>query len=130
MKNGRLDVRPKSPEEFQISGGIDSGEGALKFAGTASPSGAINMQINGERFLAADIPGAKVVITPDLDMVRNEERMTLSGKLLIPEADVNLQKLPRGGDKAQAASPDVVIIDAETQEEEAEKAIPLYANIR
>lgn len=129
LKNGRLDVRPKSPEEFQISGGIDSGEGSLKFAGTATPSGAVNMQINGDRFLAADIPGAKVVITPDLDMVRNEERMTLSGKVTIPAADVNLQKLPRGGDKAQATSPDVVIVDAEAQDEAAEQAIPLYANI-
>jgi len=129
LKNGRLDVRPRSTEEFQISGGVESGEGSLKFAGTASTSGAINMRIDGDRFLAADIPGAKVVITPALDMVRNEERMTLSGKVTIPEADVNLQKLPRGGDKAQAASPDVVVVDDEAQEEAAEQAIPLYANI-
>src|SRR5690606_3167520 len=87
------------------------------------------MQLDGDRFLAADIPGAKVVITPDLDLVRNEERMTLSGKVTIPEADVNLQKLPKGGDQAYAASPDVVIVDAEAQDEEAEQAIPLYANI-
>jgi translocation and assembly module TamB len=129
LKNGRLDVRPKSSEEFQVSGGIDSGKGSLKFAGTASTSGAVNMRIDGDRFLAADIPGAKVVITPDLDMVRNEERMTLSGKVTIPEADVNLQKLPRGGDKALAASPDVVVVDEEAQQEAAEQAIPLYANI-
>lgn len=129
LKNGRIDVRPSSPTEFQVTGGIESGEGALKFAGSASPSGAMNMQIDGDKFLAADIPGAKVVISPDLDLVRNEERMTLSGKVTLPEADVNLQKLPRGGDKAQAASPDVVVVDAETQEEAAEQAIPLYANI-
>lgn len=130
LKNGRLEVRPTSPSEFALTGGVDSGGGSLKFAGTASPSGAIQMEVNGERFLAADIPGAKVIITPDLDLVRNEERMTLSGKVTIPEADVNLQKLPRGGDKAQAASPDVVVIDAEkTQEEAAEQAIPLFADI-
>jgi translocation and assembly module TamB len=129
LKNGRLDVRPKSASEFQVTGGIESGDGALKFAGTASTSGAINMQVDGDRFLAADIPGAKVLISPDIDVVRNEERTTLSGKVTIPAADVNLQKLPKGGDKAQAASPDVVVVDAETQEEEAEKAIPLYANI-
>jgi translocation and assembly module TamB len=131
LKNGRLDVRPTSATEFALSGGVDSGEGSLKFAGTASPSGAVNMKLNGERFLAADIPGAKVIITPDLDLVRNEERMTLSGKVTIPEAAVNLQKLPRGGDKAQAVSADVVVIDAEkTQEEVAEQAIPLFADIR
>lgn len=129
LKNGRFDVRPKSTSEFQVTGGIESGEGALKFAGTASTSGAINMQVDGDRFLAADIPGAKVLISPDIDVVRNEERTTLSGKVTIPAADVNLQKLPKGGDKAQAASPDVVVVDAETQEDEAEKAIPLYANI-
>ncbi len=129
LKNGRLDVRPKSTTEFQVSGGIESGDGALKFAGTASTSGAINMEVDGNRFLAADIPGAKVLISPDIDVVRNEERTTLSGKVIIPSADVNLQKLPRGGDQAQAASPDVVVVDAETQDEAAEQAIPLYANI-
>lgn len=130
LKNGRLDVRPSSATEFQVSGGVESGGGSLKFAGVASTSGAINMQLDGDRFLAADIPGAKVIITPDLDMVRNAERTTLTGKVTIPEADVNLQKLPRGGDKAQAASPDVVVIDAgKTQEEAAEQAIPLFADI-
>lgn len=129
LKNGRLEVRPTSAEQFRVSGSIDSGEGSLDFAGTASPSGAIDMRIEGDRFLAADIPGAKVVITPELAMVRNEERMTLSGKVTVPEADVNLQKLPRGGDKAAAASADVVVVDAETQEQAAEQSIPLYANI-
>jgi len=130
LKNGRLDVRPSSQTEFQVSGGVESGGGALKFDGTASTDGAVNMQLNGDRFLAADIPGAKVIISPDLDMVRNAERTTLTGKVTIPEADVNLQKLPRGGDKAQAASPDVVVIDAgKTQEEVAEQAIPLFADI-
>ncbi len=129
LKNGRLDVRPKSATEFQLSGGIESGEGALKFAGTASTSGAVNMQVSGNRFLAADIPGAKVLITPDLELVRNEERTTLSGKVIIPSADVNLQKLPRREAKAQAASPDVVVIDDETQEQAPTKALPLYANI-
>jgi translocation and assembly module TamB len=129
LKNGRLDVRPKSATEFQVSGGIESGDGALKFAGTASTSGALDVKVDGNRFLAADIPGAKVLITPDIDVVRNAERTTLSGRVTIPSADVNLQKLPRGGARAQAASPDVVVVDAETQDEAAEQAIPLYANI-
>jgi translocation and assembly module TamB len=129
LKNGRLDVRPKSTTEFQVSGGIESGDGTLKFAGTVSTNGAINMKVDGNRFLAADIPGARVLVTPDIDVVRNEERTTLSGKVIIPSADVNLQKLPKGGDRAQAASPDVVVVDAETQDEAAVQAIPLYANI-
>lgn len=129
LKNGRVDVRPKSTTEFQLSGGVESGGGSLKFAGTATPSGAINVQVNGDRFLAADIPGAKVIISPDIDVVRGEQRTTLSGKVRIPSADVNLQKLPKGGDRVQAASPDVVVIDDEKQDAAAEQAIPLYANI-
>jgi translocation and assembly module TamB len=130
LQNGHLEVRPTSATEFALSGGVDSGEGSLKFAGTASPSGAINLQLDGDRFLAANIPGAKVVIAPDLDLVRNEERMTLSGKVAIAEAEVNLQKLPRGGDKALAASSDVVVVDDQiTDEEAAEQAIPLFADI-
>lgn len=129
LKNGRLEVRPKSTTEFQLSGGVESGGGSLKFAGTATPSGAINVQVNGDRFLAADIPGAKVIISPDIDVVRSEQRTTLSGKVRIPSADVNLQKLPKGGDRVQAASPDVVVIDDEKQDAAAEQAIPLYANI-
>ena len=44
------------------------------------------MHVGGERVLAADIPGARVIVTPDLDLVRTEERMTVSGQVTIPEA--------------------------------------------
>jgi translocation and assembly module TamB len=128
LKNGQLQARPAPSGEIAVDGGIVSGDGRLAFAGKADRSGRIEMHVGGERVLAADIPGARVIVTPDLNLVRNAERMTVSGQVTIPEATINLQKLPRGGEHAQAASSDVVVVDAQTRADEAEKA-PLFAEV-
>ena len=128
LKNGRIVARPAQNGAISLSGGVESGEGRLALEGEIAPDGAVDLNIAGDRFLAADIPGARVIVTPDLNFERADERMKLAGTVTIPEAAVNLQKLPRGGDKAQEASPDVVVIDATTREEKAAEA-PLYAEI-
>jgi translocation and assembly module TamB len=128
LKNGQLQVRPAPSGEIAIDGGIVSGDGRLTFDGKADRSGRVDMRVGGQRVLAADIPGARVIVTPDLNIARTAERLTISGEVAIPEAAINLQKLPRGGDRAQAASSDVIVIDAQTREDEAEKA-PVYADI-
>src|SRR5690606_38872952 len=96
--------------------------------GTATTTGAVDMNIRGKQFLAANIPGARVIAEPDLTFARSEERMTLSGEVRIPTANVNLQKLPRG-DRAAQVSPDVVIVDAKTIDEEQAAGVPLHADI-
>src|SRR5690606_5368006 len=63
LRNGRVDVRPISPGQFELSGGLESGDGRLAFSGVAETSGAVDVSIEGERFLAADIPAAHVLIT-------------------------------------------------------------------
>jgi translocation and assembly module TamB len=128
LKNGRIVASPAENGVIALSGGVESGEGRVAFEGEIAPSGAVDVNISGDRFLAADIPGARVIVTPQLEFTRAEERMKLAGKVTIPEAAVDLQKLPRGGEKARAASPDVVVVDAKTQEDEVEEA-PLYADV-
>jgi translocation and assembly module TamB len=128
LRNGQLQVRPAPSGEIGIEGGIVSGDGRLTFAGKADPSGKLDMHVGGERVLAADIPGARVIVAPDLTIARTSQRMTVSGQVTIPEAKIDVQKLPRGGDKAQAASSDVIVVDEQTREQEAEKA-PLFAEI-
>lgn len=127
LKNGRLQAKPTEQGEIAVSGAIESGDGRLEFDGVASTAGTIDMDIRGDRFLAADIPGARVIVTPDLSFVRAEQRMTLSGEVLIPAATVNLQKLPRG-ERVQKASSDVVVIDAKTVDDQVEE-VPLYADV-
>ena len=126
LKDGRLQARPAAGGAFDISGGVSSGEGRVEFAGAASPTGAIELKITGDRFLAADIPGAHVIVTPALTFERAEQ-LSLKGSVTIPEADVDLQKLPRG-DRARKPSSDVVVVDATTQKEEVAKA-PLSADV-
>ncbi|HKR37640.1 MAG TPA: translocation/assembly module TamB domain-containing protein [Steroidobacteraceae bacterium] len=128
LKDGQLQARPAPSGEIAIDGGIVSGDGRLAFAGKAERSGKVDMHIGGDRVLAADIPGARVIVTPDLNLARTAERMTINGQVTIPEATVDLQKLPRGGEKAQAASSDVIVVDAQTRADEAEKA-PVFAEI-
>lgn len=127
LKNGRLRAAPAANGEIAISGAIESGDGRIEFDGLATTDGTLDMDIRGDRFLAADIPGARVIVTPDLTFFRAEERMTLSGEVLIPTATVNLQKLPRG-ERVQQASSDVVVIDAKTVDDEIAK-VPLYADV-
>ena len=128
LKNGQLQVRPATSGDITVDGAIVSGEGRLQFAGKADRSGRVEMHVGGDRVLAADIPGARVIVTPNLNLVRTAERVTLNGDVTIPEAAINLQKLPRGGEHAQAASSDVIVVDAQTRETEAEKA-PVFAEI-
>ena len=129
LTNGRLSAKPRSAAgEFDVAGAITSGGGEASFDGVVTTAGTAQIKLHGERFLAADIPGAKVVINPNLEFVRTPERMTLSGDVHLPSADVNLQKLPRG-ERTQNASPDVVVIDAKTREEAQMQSIPLFAAI-
>ena len=128
LKNGQLQVRPAASGDITVEGAIVSGDGRLQFAGKADRSGRVDMHFGGERVLAADIPGAHVLVTPNLNLVRTADRVTLNGDVTIPEATINLQKLPRGGEHAQAASSDVIVVDAQTREAEAEKA-PVFAEV-
>lgn len=129
LKNGQFTVTPHSGGQFALQGGIDSGDGKLQVDGTATQTGTAKINVRGDRFLAADIPGAKVLVTPDLNFSRTAEQMSLTGKVTVPEATVNLQKLPRGT-RVQHASDDVIVVEtAQTQQDAAVQAVPLVAEI-
>jgi translocation and assembly module TamB len=129
LRDGRLSVTPSAADSFKIEGGIASGAGRLEFNGAATTAGTLDMRINGKQFQAADIPSANVVVDPDLRFERSVDQMRLSGAVNIPSASINLQKLPQK-EKAQGASDDVVIVDAKTQAEAQQEALPLFADIK
>lgn len=128
LRNGTFNVTPESTSQFSLHGRISSGKGEMTFDGTASADGDVHVQARGENFLAADLPGARVTVNPDLTFTRSGQQMKLSGQVLIPSAAINVQKLPRGR-RAQHASPDVVVIDAPERDEARTQAIPLTASI-
>jgi translocation and assembly module TamB len=70
--------------------------------------GEVDVRINGENFLAADIPAANVIITPDLVLTGDPGGYLLKGEVTIPGANINLQKLPQ--DEVPGVSPDVMVV--------------------
>lgn len=135
LTNGRLQVTPAAAGGLQFSGSIESAEGQLDFDGhvggrfneQGSSDGQVDLRIVGERLLAADVPGARVLVTPKLNLMRAAGRMMLSGEVDVPQATVDLQNVPRGHLTARK-SRDVVVVDAPVAPVQAE-GVPLYADV-
>ena len=127
LHDGDITLRATDAEHFTLDGTLKSGEGSLTLSGSGGvgPTSPLSASIKGENFLAADIPAAKVVITPDLTIERSADNLKVGGSLGIPKADVNLDKLPGGG--VSKKSPDVVITDAE--QVESGKALPVIVQV-
>ncbi len=127
LTGGKLSLRAADDQRYVLDGSITSGKGNLVIAGegglgTGEP---MKITITGEEFLAANIPAARVVVSPDLVIERSDKGIFVTGKLMLPSADIDLAKLPGAG--ASAASPDVVIVDAD--QAEPGKPVPITATV-
>jgi len=127
LHDGELSLRAVDAQRFVLEGSIASGAGTLTISGDGGlgVEDAMQLTINGSQFLAADIPAARVVITPELTVERAASGIVVRGTVTVPSANVDFARLPGGG--VSATSPDVVITDAER--EEAGKAAPITANV-
>jgi len=126
LTEGRLRAAPLADGGIELEGEVRSGKGKVALAGSMTRDGEVRASVTGEDFLAADIPAARVIAAPDLRFTRDAQRMSLTGEVRVPTADVDLRKLPAGG--PQQASQDVVVVDAPAAEEE-QAGPPLYADI-
>jgi translocation and assembly module TamB len=129
LTQGKLTVSTTDAQRFQIQGGVQSGKGTLAINGYAGigQNAQTALTIKGSQFTAADIPAAKVVISPDLIIKQDAKGIDVGGSVLLDNADVDVSKLPGAG--ATQASPDVVIVDEKKQQEEAAK-MPITAQIK
>ncbi len=112
LHDGAITVRSRDGENFDIDGAISSNEGKLAIKGNAgiAANAPVLMTVKGEDFLAADIPGARLHISPDLKIDRDAKRFAVTGSIGVPQMAVDLSKLPGGGVSA-TRSPDVVVTD-------------------
>jgi translocation and assembly module TamB len=128
LREGTLAVDAPATGAVTLAGSVRSGDGTLNLRGTATREGVVQATIAGENVLAADIAAARVIAAPDLQLERDAERIALTGRVTIPEATINVQRLPQAG--PQKRSPDVVIVNEPPREEDqAGPGLPLHARV-
>ena len=134
LSQGRLSVSTSDARQFLVNGSVQSGKGTLAINGSTGLGADVTGQgrqtaitLKGSQFTAADIPAAKVVVSPDLTVKQDAKGIDIGGSLSIDSADVNADKLPGAG--ATQASPDVVVIDQKQQEQAASK-LPISALVK
>lgn len=131
LHDGKLRLHTDSGEQFALEGALQSGEGQIEITGNGglAAEAPIEIGIRGKDFLAADIPAVRLLVTPDLAIRRDRERLDLRGSITIPAADIDLARLPGGGGGGAAASRDVVVVDDERPPEEAPLPIAVAVDL-
>jgi len=129
LRDGRVQGEAKRTGGFNLAGSVASGKGHLEFEGAMDERGVVDVKIRGQEFVAADIPAANVVLTPDLTLTGDRKAYLLRGEVTIPRAAINLQKLPQ--DQSPNVSPDVVVIrnGKEVESRASASSLPLQAVI-
>ncbi len=127
LRDGAMTLRAADAQRFVLEGSIASGSGTLAINGEGGLGEAdpLEVTLKGEAFTASDIPAARVVISPDLVIARGESGFVVTGKVVVPSANVDFSRLPGGG--VARTSPDVVIVDA--KRDEAGESAPITATI-
>lgn len=127
LTQGRIEAHTQGAHVIQLDGSVLSGDGKLDIGGQIGLGGAADtaITVKGDQVVAADIPAAKLTVSPDLVLKQDQAGLNLSGSVKIDHADVDVSRLPGAG--AAQASPDVVIMDA--PKKEAAGVMPVTANI-
>ena len=129
LRDGEVTAALADGNSVTLDGKVTSGDGQLTLKGDTNSQGTLKVKVQGKDFVAANIPGAKVFIEPDLDFERSTEKMTLGGSVTVPRADIDLTKLPKQGASVQRASPDVVVVDDEDAAIAKSRSVPLEAHV-
>lgn len=126
LRDGQILLSREADGALTLEGSVASGDGQVALRGGQIQDGTLQLQVQGKRFLAADLPGARVEVSPELTVRRAPERISIEGTVTVPQARVDLQRLPRT--RAPSVSPDVIVVD-DPQPDEQRDALPIYANV-
>ena len=127
VHDGELQAKIVPGNALELTGKLSSGDGQVTIDGHTDTNGVLQVKVAGKDFQAANIPGANVLIDPDLTFERSKERMVLYGRTNIPKAQIDISKLPKQQSATQA-SQDVVVIDDDKALEQS-KNVPLEVNV-
>lgn len=113
---------------LQLSASAQSGEGELKMSGQTDPqatSKVLSLHITGSNFLAANLPQARVWVSPDLRFDLARDRADLSGEVQVPRAEL----LPRSFAQGISPSRDQIIVGSQGEDAQA-GLLKIYSNVR
>ncbi|WP_374012623.1 translocation/assembly module TamB domain-containing protein [Pseudoxanthomonas koreensis] len=105
---GSLDAQPDG--SARISASVRSGEGTLGMDGALSWYGQetpLQLHMHGRDVLISDTAMLRAVAAPDLRFGMRGRTMTLTGEVVVPSAELDLEFLEQG----VSASEDVVVVD-------------------
>jgi autotransporter translocation and assembly factor TamB len=112
---------------LRIQGFAQSGQGVINLDGFArlEPGWPVELTLIGEKFEAAKLPEAEVSVSPQLKIAFGNGQGSVTGKVKVANADIEVKELPAGSVKV---SEDEIIVG---QEETREAAAPIniHANI-
>ena len=124
LRQGAMTLTRAADGALALTGSVQSGAGTLAVAGSGNAQEFV-LTLQGQNVLAADLPAARVQVSPDLRFTRSASGYALDGSVRIQSAQVDLARLPGAG--AAQASPDVVIVNAPPPPKPA--PLPLRADV-
>ena len=82
LTDGRIVLATSDAKVFRIDGKVSSGKGALAINGTAGVGTDVptSITLKGSQFTAADIPSARVIISPDLTIKQSKHPSFAAGR--------------------------------------------------
>jgi translocation and assembly module TamB len=127
-----MEMKMQTPdlETLLIVGSLRSGKGTLSFEGNtvlnAEKGFPASFTIQGDNWLAVNVPEAEVTLSPKLSFTQDNEKSLLEGGVHIPYARIRPRALP---ETAVSDSADLVVVD-EAIAEQKQSDTPLHASIR
>ncbi len=131
LRDTVLSLRADASGRINVDGRVNTAEDSTLVIGGwfGLPSQGrtpMDITVSGERVLVADIPAARVFVTPDLTITADDRRLSVTGEVAIPQAMIRPEELEGG---ATRPSPDVHVTDEEVVAEAA-GGLPIFAEVQ
>ncbi|MGD8396903.1 MAG: translocation/assembly module TamB domain-containing protein, partial [Candidatus Eiseniibacteriota bacterium] len=129
VRDIQLAVQGNERGVVELTGSARSGGGALELSSSSS-FGALEqrratVQIRGNRFEVMNTREIRALVSPDLEVEINGDRVEVGGSITIPLTTVHLKEVPPG---AAPRSGDVILVDAES--DETPPPVDVFADLR
>ncbi|MCP4570785.1 MAG: hypothetical protein GY838_00375 [bacterium] len=112
VEDGRFVAQGDPVGGFTLTGGAHSGDGEISIEGHLPPAPSAEnparVAIIGDRFRGMGTPEIEVLVSPDLALTYNGERIDVTGLVNLPVVRVELVELP---ESAVPVSRDVIILE-------------------